>query len=297
MSSSKYKVLKQIGKGGFGITKLVQDKTTGKKYIRKQTVMDKSDPNYDPQLAKANMDYQVQMLKELKKKGICNKFICPKERYVVKGETFFIMDFLEGYKDLDSKDVNIKSKEDKKKICADLIQSVELLHRNDIVHTDLKPPNVMINPKTKEVKIIDFGTAIKKVAKKRTYDVIGYSEDYTMIDLSKKSNSWTKLKDNDMLCLGLTLIEFLGAPRFSSDCSKSVCSVDKDFFECYHHCKKVTRGFDKKNFLEVYQLMLKDYLGTRKNFFSKSVYDPKSTNFQEMNERELNLLKNMKIQQ
>ena len=264
--SSKYKVLKKIGEGGFGITRLVQDKKTGKKYIRKQTVMDKSDPNYDPQRAKADMDYQVKMLKELKKKGICNKFICPRERYEVKGETFFIMDFLEGYKDLDSKDVNIKSKKDKEKVCADLIQSVELLHRNDIVHTDLKPANVMINPKTLEVKIIDFGTAIKKVPKKRTYDVIGYSPDYTMIDLSKYSITWTKLKDNDELCLGLTLIEFLGSPRFG-ECSKTVCVVDKDFYECYHHCKKVTRGFDKKKLSRSLSINAKSLSRHTKKFF------------------------------
>ena len=172
------------------------------------------------------------------------------------------MDFLEGYKDLDK--VPIKSKAQKEKICYQLIDLVLSLHKNDIVHVDIKPPNVMINPETYDIRIIDFGTALKKDPKKRTYDTIGWSGDYSLLDLNEISLSWRRMKDNDMLCLGLTLIEFLGAPRFSKNCERSVCKVDQDFFDCYEHCKNTTRGFDKKNFIEVYQIMLNHYLGTKK---------------------------------
>lgn len=46
------------------------------------------------------------------------------------------------------------------KIC----EGVEYLHKNEIAHRDIKPENIMYNKETKEVKIIDFGSA--KVLKK-----------------------------------------------------------------------------------------------------------------------------------
>lgn len=36
---------------------------------------------------------------------------------------------------------------------------MDYLHKNDIIHRDIKPHNVMINPNTMEVKIIDYGLA------------------------------------------------------------------------------------------------------------------------------------------
>ena len=41
------------------------------------------------------------------------------------------------------------------KIC----EGVEYLHDNKIAHRDIKPENIMYNKETKEVKIIDFGSA------------------------------------------------------------------------------------------------------------------------------------------
>ena len=38
-----------------------------------------------------------------------------------------------------------------------IISGLEYLHKNNIVHRDIKPENLIINKKTKELKIVDFG--------------------------------------------------------------------------------------------------------------------------------------------
>ena len=40
-----------------------------------------------------------------------------------------------------------------------LIEILELVHDSNIVYNDLKPENIMINRKTGEVTLIDFGLA------------------------------------------------------------------------------------------------------------------------------------------
>lgn len=285
IAHTKYRVIKTIGKGGFGQTKLVEDKKTGNKYIRKQTAFDKSDPNYDPSQAKFYLDYQTSILKQLKKKKICSNFICPIESYTKDGETFIIMDFLEGFKDLT--DVEIKGKKDKLKICKSLIDSVLELHANSIVHVDIKPPNIMINPKTLELRIIDFGTGIINDKKKKKFDVIGYSADFSFLDLDKKGYSFETLKLNDMLALGMTLVDFLA--RIDDSCKNVDCYVDKDFYESIESVKAKKRKevFKRMNFLEMYQEILSDYLSDKSiRFFSRRVYNPNKENFKKVNKEE-----------
>ena len=46
--------------------------------------------------------------------------------------------------------------------------ALEYLHSKGIMHRDLKPENIMINPLTREVKLIDFGFAKKTGREKNT---------------------------------------------------------------------------------------------------------------------------------
>ena len=41
-------------------------------------------------------------------------------------------------------------------IAIQIVQTIEGLYHNRIIHKDIKPQNIIINPKTKEVKLIDF---------------------------------------------------------------------------------------------------------------------------------------------
>lgn len=42
-----------------------------------------------------------------------------------------------------------------------ITKALEAIHRQDIIHKDINPTNILINPKTQDVKIIDFGIATR----------------------------------------------------------------------------------------------------------------------------------------
>ena len=44
-------------------------------------------------------------------------------------------------------------------VLSQLAQGLEYVHRHSIVHRDVKPANICINPRSRELKLIDFGSA------------------------------------------------------------------------------------------------------------------------------------------
>lgn len=57
-----------------------------------------------------------------------------------------------------------------KKIIYQIIEAVYQLHKNNIVHNDLKLENILICPKTLNIKIIDFG--LSQIGKAHVFDTI-----------------------------------------------------------------------------------------------------------------------------
>lgn len=108
---------------------------------------------------------------------------------------FIIMEYLDGYITLldwvnqyysliynpksnkDEFELQIKTRE--KDICYiyyQIILSINYMYQKYVVHRDLKLENIMINPKTKEIKIIDFGFSI--ITQTMTWSTICGSFEY-----------------------------------------------------------------------------------------------------------------------
>jgi len=200
VNTKELHVIKKIGKGGFGETVLVEDKLTGKKYIRKESVSGKE----------SHMRYQFDMLFYLKKKNLCKTdFICPVKKYRdTSGRYFILFDYLDGYDIM----YNLKNEplQERKKYAKDLVDLVLLLHQNKMVHNDLKNNNVMIDTKNNKVRIIDFGVATIDKGKssyflRRGKSIITDAPNfYTHV-----SHSFEELKKNDMWALGNLVYWFL----------------------------------------------------------------------------------------
>ena len=197
---NKLKVVKTIGKGGFGETVLVQDTNTGKMYIRKESISGEE----------SIMRYQYDMLLHLQNKNICKDyFICPVKKYRDSNNKYYILfDYLDGYDIM----FNIRHEpiEKKKIIAKDLVDLVLLLHKNNMVHNDLKNNNVMIDTKTHKVRIIDFGVATIDTGKSSYRLRRGKSKitDAPKFD-TYKEHSFKVLKENDMWALGNLVYWFL----------------------------------------------------------------------------------------
>ena len=53
------------------------------------------------------------------------------------------------------------SESEKKTLIKKILEGVEYLHMNKIIHQDLKPNNIIMSVDKKKVKIIDFGISTR----------------------------------------------------------------------------------------------------------------------------------------
>ena len=56
---------------------------------------------------------------------------------------------------------NRLAKEGKQNLLSDIIETAEYMHILKILYRDIKPSNVLINPTTKKIKLIDFGVSVE----------------------------------------------------------------------------------------------------------------------------------------
>ncbi len=48
----------------------------------------------------------------------------------------------------------------RRQLLREIVDTVVHLHQISILHRDIKPQNILINPETLEIRIIDFGLAV-----------------------------------------------------------------------------------------------------------------------------------------
>jgi serine/threonine protein kinase len=89
---------------------------------------------------------------------------------------FFVMEWFEGktlQHWLDNNDFGSATLRSRMSIFKELVLGLDAIHETGIIHRDLKPGNVMINEKTGDVKILDFGLAINPVVDAEQVTVAG----------------------------------------------------------------------------------------------------------------------------
>jgi serine/threonine protein kinase len=95
-------------------------------------------------------------------------------------------------------------------LCNQLLEAVNFIHSNQIVHLDIKPDNIMIT-KTNELKLVDLGFLCKVAG--RSCKIRGSTADYSAPNLNIKPESNTQrinqLYKADIFALGLTLYEIM----------------------------------------------------------------------------------------
>ena len=99
-----------------------------------------------------HINQEIAILKLIKK--FCNKFfVC----YITDGEydkehIYIIFDYESSFKISDDSSIIINSD-----IIENLYEGLFMMHKLNIVHNDIKPKNILINPDTNKIKYLDFG--------------------------------------------------------------------------------------------------------------------------------------------
>ena len=101
-----------------------------------------------------------------------------------------------------------------------IARTLELLHQRSIVHKDIKPHNILVNPTTGEIKLIDFGIAMQ-LAQESPRVASPEALEGTLLYMSPEQSGRMNCavdRRTDLYSLGVTLYEMLtGALPFVSN--------------------------------------------------------------------------------
>ncbi|PIY12880.1 MAG: hypothetical protein COZ18_01085 [Flexibacter sp. CG_4_10_14_3_um_filter_32_15] len=167
LQNNKYKIVKVLGNGGFGITYLAQHNFLEKEVAIKEF--------YTPSLCTRNSDGRLIGLSEEFETGKENFFseartlakFSNKKNIVQVNDIFkenntiyFVMDYVEGYSLQELIDTKgILSVSQAIKYTIDILSALIEVHQHNILHRDIKPANLLIRKIDKEIIVIDFGIA------------------------------------------------------------------------------------------------------------------------------------------
>ncbi|CAH1959688.1 unnamed protein product [Acanthoscelides obtectus] len=150
---TRYDILEELGKGRFGVVHKVIEKRSGQKFaakfVRCRTTKDRDKVQDEIDI--------MNMLRHQKLLQLAAAFENPKEMVMV-------MEYISGgelFERVVADDFTLTEKDCilfMRQIC----EGVAYMHRQQVVHLDLKPENIMCHTRTShEIKIIDFGLSQK----------------------------------------------------------------------------------------------------------------------------------------
>ena len=199
------KIIKKIGVGSHGSVYLVQSQTTGKMYIVKR-------PNTSE---KSQHQAKQEMFALERIKKACKPYlICVKELEIKHGNvegiyleyipnTFELYSYLQE----NSGELNVYTKF---AIMKRLLEGLVVLHSRSVVHRDIKPDNILLEPNLLGTHYIDYGASCIKGNRDCLEEFSG-TRDYLSPELVKGANrgdkSWQVCKKADVWALGRTFID------------------------------------------------------------------------------------------
>ena len=149
-----YKLLEQIGEGGFGLVFMAEQQQP----VRRKVALKVLKPGMDTRQVIARFEAERQALALMDHPNIA--------RVLDAGETgsgrpHFVMELVKGVPITDYCDQSRLTTRDRLALFTHVCQAVQHAHHKGIIHRDLKPSNVMVtlHDGVPVVKVIDFGVA------------------------------------------------------------------------------------------------------------------------------------------
>jgi serine/threonine protein kinase, bacterial len=155
--NERYKVLRVIGMGSYGLVYLCKDLETNEHTVVKQLRPSKRRNKKEIKL----FENEISVLRTLNHQNIPMLY----ETFSLEGHLFYVMNFIDGDNLEDEIFYHKKSFNEKEAlhILAQLLELVDYLHKSEIYHQDLRIPNLLL--KNNELFLIDFGLAKHAVVK------------------------------------------------------------------------------------------------------------------------------------
>ncbi len=216
MQIGNYEVIKQIGEGGFGRTYEAKHVLLEEKACLKQNInVTKEDAELLKNEAKLLWNVYHYSLPAMR-----DFFKLNDDSYVIA------MSFVEG-KTLDKiiKKHKALHPEEVCWITQRLLNALHYLHNKGVVHGDVKPPNVIIQPSEHNAVLVDYGLA--SLLPTRKTKAIGYTPIFVAPEIEEGK---PPIPESDLYCLGLTMLYALGGDPIAKSYPEHVPKKIQDFF-------------------------------------------------------------------
>jgi serine/threonine protein kinase len=157
-----YKLLEQLGEGGFGIVFLAEQHAP----IRRQVALKVLKPGMDTRQVVARFEAERQALTLMEHPHIARVLDAGA---TASGRPYFVMELVRGVPITEFCDRHQLAPEARLRLFIDVCQAIQHAHHKGVVHRDIKPTNVLValHDGVPAVKVIDFGVA-KALAQRLT---------------------------------------------------------------------------------------------------------------------------------
>jgi serine/threonine protein kinase len=217
-----YKVIKQIGEGAFGRTYLAEHKILGEKACIKQN------SNISPTDEKL-------LIREAKLLWGIHHYSLPTLHDFLKcpdGSYALVMTYVEGptlEKIVDKSMEKNKKGVDAEDICwitQRLLNGLHYLHFKGVIHGDVKPANIIVQPEERNAYLVDYGLSLS--CPKSTTAPDGYTPAFAP---PEQMIGKPPLPESDLYSLGATMIYALGGNPIAKTYPKDTPEQLKKFFD------------------------------------------------------------------
>ncbi|MCI0379141.1 MAG: protein kinase [Gemmataceae bacterium] len=149
-----YKLLQQIGEGGFGIVFMAEQESP----VRRKVALKIIKPGMDSKQVVARFEAERQALAMMDHTNIAKVYDAGATE---SGRPYFVMELVHGIPLTEYCDANKLTPRQRLELFVPVCHAIQHAHQKGIIHRDLKPSNVLVAPYDGKpmVKVIDFGVA------------------------------------------------------------------------------------------------------------------------------------------
>ncbi|MBE9140632.1 serine/threonine protein kinase [Nodosilinea sp. LEGE 07088] len=152
----RYRVIKKLGQGGFGVTYLAQNATLpGEPYCVIKQLCPKAGSELSLERAKVRFRREARVLANLGSHSQIPQLL---DYFTTEGEFYLVQDYVHG--ETLAQEVRRQGRLTEAQVkyfLREIIPVVRFIHRNRVVHRDIKPPNVIRSERDRRLVLIDFG--------------------------------------------------------------------------------------------------------------------------------------------
>jgi serine/threonine protein kinase/tetratricopeptide (TPR) repeat protein len=166
-----YKLLQQLGEGGFGIVYMAEQE----KPVRRVVAVKIIKPGMDTAQVIARFESERQALALMDHPNIARVLDAGATD---SGHPYFVMELVKGVPITEFCDKNHLAPEARLKLFIDVCHAIQHAHHKGVIHRDIKPSNVLVSLHDGEpvVKVIDFGVAkatVQKLTERTLFTAFG----------------------------------------------------------------------------------------------------------------------------